>query len=534
MSEFPASGAFRVIERLESSSRIAAALAAATLISLATISPSRAGPHQTDAVTPLAPTGDLPFRIELQAVDVGNLELPTLHSYAAAQYDGKWVLVGGRTNGLHGFEQSGSANFPTASQNRDLWVIDFANGQSWHRALDEAATGLSGEEVAALTSSNNQFAQVGDRLYTVGGYGERAGGGLGTMDALTAVDLPGIVAWAMGGAGTAADHVRQTTDARLTLTGGAMYELNGRMQLVLGQNFAGGYSPSKTGAYTQQIRSFEIVDDGATLGVANWDETVPDEAFRRRDLNVFPVLRPDGAGGEEEGLAVLSGVFTPDNGAWTVPIEINATGVPSMADPTAADTFKQGFNGYHSAKLGLYSQTTGAMHEVLFGGISLQFRDEATGDIVTDDNFPFVNDVTAVSVDAAGEYAQRHLGYFPEILDQTDKRLRFGANAEFFLDGATPVFANGVIDLDAVTGATTLGYVFGGLASNSPHTRGVADAISGASNRVFAVVITPVPEPATALLAALAFAASGTGSTIRRRYVRCSRRNRDGVLPTHF
>jgi hypothetical protein len=78
--------------------------------------------------------------------------------------------------------------------------------------------------------------------------------------------------------------------------------------------------------------------------------------------------------------------------------------------------------------------------------------------------------------------------------------LRFGANAEFFLAPGVPTYDNGVIKLDELTTQTTLGYIFGGLFANAPNTQGVAGAVSGASNEIFTVVFTPVPEPAGCLL----------------------------------
>jgi hypothetical protein len=477
---------------------LTAALAALLLLCAAATG-ARAD-NQTSALTPLSPAGELPFRIELRQVDTAAMTLPTLHSFAAAEIDGKWILFGGRTNGLHGFQQTGSANFPTASQNREVWVIDPASGQSWHRSLADPAAGLSASAFAALTIANTESLQKGSRLYMVGGYGELAGGGLGTLGTLTAIDLPGMMNWAMGGAGSASAYVRQTSNAALTVTGGALVELDGRMQLVFGQNFQGGYTPGKTGIYTQQVRSFDLVDDGVTLSASNFAATTPDASYRRRDLNVVATMRPDGAGGFVKGATALSGVFTLDNGAWTVPVEIDAHGVPTMADPLAAGTFKQGFNGYESATVGLFSKATGTMHELLLGGISAQYLDEASGLVGTDANLPFVNDVTAVTIAADGSYSQRHLVYFPTVLDQTGKRLLFGANAHFFANEALQSFENGVIDLDSLTSVTTLGYVFGGIASNSPNTQGVAGAITGASNLVFQVVLVPVPEPSSAVL----------------------------------
>ena len=40
-----------------------------------------------------------PFSLMIQRVDMPAL--PSLHSFAAAQYQGKWYLFGGRRDGLH-------------------------------------------------------------------------------------------------------------------------------------------------------------------------------------------------------------------------------------------------------------------------------------------------------------------------------------------------------------------------------------------------------------------------------------------------
>lgn len=457
--------------------------------------------HQTPTTTPIDLAGNLPYKMELREVDFGAAQLPLLHSYAAAEYDGKWILLSGRSNGVHDLDQSGEESFPLATQNRDVWVIDPVAQQSWHRSLGDFTTGVNDPnsgltpfQIASLSATNNQFAQIDDRLYVSGGYGLNPANEFTTFDLLTAIDLPGIVDWVQTGSGQAVDHIRQLETPVASVTGGAMYEMGGRMHLVFGQDFEGPYSPRSDGTYTRQVRSFDIVDDGTTLAIANATQTPIVSAYRRRDLNVVPRLKPDGMGGVEEGLVVLSGVFTSSFGVWTVPVEIDAAGNPTMADVNAPDTFKQGFNGYHSAKLGMYSESTGSMHEVLFGGISLQYYDEALGQVVTDDGMPFVNDMTSVVIDANGEYSQHHLGFFPEIFDSQGKQWRFGANAEFFAAQGIPTFENGVIDLDQLTTKTSLGFIFGGIATNGPHTQGNPDVTSTASYRVFEVVYTPVPE----------------------------------------
>lgn len=471
--------------------------------------------HQTASFTPIQLNNSLPFQVRLQPYDFGAAELPGLHSYAAGKYDGQWVLLAGRTNGVHDLDQSGEESFPEESQNRDVWVIDPVTKQSWRRSLGDPSSigpdpssGLTPAQIASLTPTNNQFTQQGDRLYMTGGYGLNTANEFTTFDVLTAIDLPGLVDWVKTGSGQAASHIRQLTSATASVTGGAMYEMGGRFHLVLGQDFEGEYSPRTDGSYTRQVRSFDIVDDGANLAIANVTQSTPVSSYRRRDLNVVPIVEPDGLGGTKEGLVALSGVFTSSFGVWTVPVEIDASGNPSMANPALPETFKQGFNGYHSAKLGMYSEASGSMHEVLMGGISVQYLDESTGTVMSDNDMPFVNDVTAVTIDASGAYSQQHLGFYPELLDNEGSRWRFGANADFFLADGIETFDNGVIKLDELASGTRLGYVFGGIMTNGPHTRGFPDVTSTASFQIFEVVYTQVPEPAALPLLVLGLAGS--------------------------
>lgn len=328
-----------------------------------------------------------------------------------------------------------------------------------------------------------------------GGYGANAVAGFDTHNALSAIDLPGIADWVMTGNGTAAEHIRISRNELFRVTGGAMYEIDGRVHLVFGQSFRGGYIPNRDGDYTKQVRSFDILDDGVTLGFANATSTNPLAEYRRRDLNVFPTLRAQPNGTIAEGLTVLSGVFTETFGAWTVPVEIDAAGQPSMADPDASTTFKQSMNNYHSAKLGLFSESSNTMQEILFGGITLMDYDPTTQQFFRDDNMPWTNSITAVVRDAVGEYQQHLLGEFPALFDLDGNRLRFGANAEFILQEGVDAFGNGVIDLDALHGPTVLGHIYGGLFANAPHVRDVPGAVSGASNLVWEVSYLPVPEP---------------------------------------
>src|SRR5262245_51506112 len=64
----------------------------------------------------------LPFQVDL--VEVRFPGAPALHSFAAAEYKGKWLFIGGRTNGIHSFDPLPINNFPPALANHWVWVVD--------------------------------------------------------------------------------------------------------------------------------------------------------------------------------------------------------------------------------------------------------------------------------------------------------------------------------------------------------------------------------------------------------------------------
>lgn len=473
--------------------------------------------NQTQTVTPVIVGGNLPYTVQLDRYDpLQTLTRPSLHSFVAGEHNGQWVMIGGLSNGLHGFDVD-RVSIGDRFNNSDIWVIDPITQTSWNRSLigDVAGGALTNEQFLSLTSANAQFEQVGDRLYVTGGFGDDDvvdPTSRNTFSDLTAFDLPGLVDWAKGGPGMAADHMRQINDPTFKVTGGDMYEVDGQMHLVFGQDFNQAYQGNQVnGEYTKQVRTFTIQDDGTTLSFTPVQSSAQEDYFRRRDLNVYPTVR-NGAEGLENGLTVLSGVFTQSRGAWTVPVEIDASGNPIQMDlgndPMNANgeldndsmVFKQAMNNYHSAKLGLFSGLTGDMHELLFGGITLQEYDptnpnaDANG-FVTDNLLPNTRQISSVIRKQDGSYEQHYLGEFPELYtdEPEPKLMRFGSNAEFFVADGIPTYDNGVIDLDALpVGQSTVGYIYGGLITNAPHVFGNPTALSSASGEIFTVTISRI------------------------------------------
>lgn len=455
------------------------------------------GQHQTTTFTEPYIDGNIPYVVEIREVSLAPAALPAIHSFATGEWDGQWVILSGRTSGLHGM--TGRYGFDSVYENRDVWVINPTTKQSWKKSLESSpASGLSQDEVDSLSGTNNEFYQDGETLILVGGYGyKRSVSDHVTYDRISAIDLPGLISWVKASAGAemtrAKDHIQQVIDPYFQVTGGALEKIGDEYQLIFGQNYPGRYRPGFNGRYTRQVRRFKTTNASGGFGVPSASKiaTPPSDDYRRRDLNVVTILERSGLNDFREKALVLSGVFTPDDGAWTMPVVVGAGGNVTMSNPASATTLKQGFQVYHNAKCTLFDRGSSESHTLLFGGLTVLEKDADSNTFVRDDQVPFTNQCSLVVRDSSGQLSQYWLPTrFPEI--KTDgKEIRFGTNAEFYPAPGVPKLHHRVIDLTAINSPTVIGHIFGGLISDAGN-RGN----TGATGRVFEVVLTPeVVEP---------------------------------------
>jgi hypothetical protein len=448
-----------------------------------------ADPNPYPDISPITVDGHLPFKIKISLAD---FELPHgNHSGSLAVYKGKWLFIGGRTNGLHGFD-NGNDNFPPRQQNTHIYVVDPATKTTRSRSLFSKHAGLSQAQIDLLSVTSPQFYQEGKTLYITGGYGiDTATDTFTTKDALTAIDIPGLIDWVWDHDHhhTAAQYIRQIFDPIFQVTGGYMTRMKDYSTLlVFGQDFEGYYVPESNGTYTQVVRRFDIIDDGDTLAVKIRDSkpAEPDPNYRRRDLNVIPSikLRDNDV---EPYLVAYSGVFTVEGNAWTVPVTIDARGRPSMASPDSSHLFNQGMNNYASAAVGLFSEKHRNMYTVLLGGISLEYYEN--GSFQIDTELPFINQVTTIKRDKHGHFKQYLMkAEYPTILStysNPGNPLLFGASAYFIMADDIPHYHNGVAKLDDIKEDVLLGYIVGGIQSTLPNTNTITD--SAASPYIFKV-----------------------------------------------
>lgn len=442
------------------------------------------GANQTPDTTPILSEDLLPFTIAIEEVPY---QLPTgLHSGAAGTYRGQWVIIAGRTNGLHGF---GVNPFPPSQQNTDVYVIDCEKKMTYSRSLADPSSGLSQEQIDQLSVTSPEYSQRGKTLYICGGYGiDTATNEFNTKQTLTAVDLPKLIKWVKTGKGSASAAIRQTSHPWMQVTGGYMALYNNHLQgmLVFGQNFDGVYTPGSNGQYTQQVRNFQIIDTGKELSVVPRKSEAPHDEYRRRDLNVVPIIKRG-----KPGYVALTGVFTLSGGIWTVPVTIALDGSTKMENPDNPNTFKQGMNNYVSATAQLYTKSDKTNYIVQLGGISYGYF--YNGSFETDDEFPFINQVSTIKIDKHCKFSQYLMdAEYPVIYSQgtnPGNSLIFGAGAYYFNDDDVSELINQIIDYDDIKQPTTIGYIVGGIMSTVPNTSTITD--STASPYIFRLVITP-------------------------------------------
>ncbi|MDX5320007.1 MAG: T9SS type A sorting domain-containing protein, partial [Bacteroidota bacterium] len=410
------------------------------------------------------------FSVSIQGVSIENLY--GVQSYAWAQHDGKWLILGGRTDGLH--KRQPNQSFDQAGQHNAVLVIDPVGKQFWTSSIATLPVGIREQ----LQSTNMQFYQEGEHLYLTGGYGYSiTAANHITYPYITAVNVPNLIQSVIQ-QGAIQGHFRQKTDSVFAVTGGYLNQLEGVYHLTGGHQFTGRYNPmggpSYVQTYTEADRKFSIQDDGVNWTITHYGEDKDPLAFHRRDYNVVPQIFP----GEKPGLIAFSGVFQV--GA-DLPF-LDAVLIDSSGHQMSTN-FSQYYQQYHCAHLPMYSSMNQKTSTLFFGGIAQYF--DSAGILVQDNAVPFVKTISKVTLDGNGTLSEYRLGVeMPGFL---------GASAEFIPQPDLPIFANEVVDYDQLQGdSVLLGYVFGGINSTQKNIFFINTGIESSANpNLYAIYLHP-------------------------------------------
>ncbi len=385
------------------------------------------------------------YQIELNPIQIQNF--PGIHSYVFAQHSGKWLIIGGRIDGIHARQPFNA--FPSTNNNTNIYVVDIASNQFWSASVNSLTVGLKEQ----LQSTNMNFYQDNDSLYIIGGYAFSATQNNHiTYDKLTSVDVPGLMDAIINNT-SISSYFKQIQNTNFAITGGQLAKIGNTFYLVGGHKFDGRYNPMNNPTYTQTysngIRKFSIDNSGNQLSISNYEVITDVVHLHRRDYNLVPQIFPDGS----QGYTISSGVFQINvDLPFLYPVDIKENGYFPQT------SFNQYLSNYHSAKVGLYESNENRMHSLFFGGMSQYYYNGTT--LIQDDAVPFVNTISRVTRFSDGSLQEYQM---PETMPALK-----GASAEFILNKNLPQYSNEVINLDNITDDEfVIGHIVGGLQSST-------------------------------------------------------------------
>ncbi len=406
-----------------------------------------------------------PFSFDLEPV---SANLPGFHSGAIGVWGNKWLIIGGRTNGMHGM--SSNDNFQTQYANNNIIVIDTTLWQAYYSSLSV----LSYSVADPLRSTNMQYYQDSARLYLTGGFGwDSIQGRFTTFPVLSAIDIPGMINAVIQNT-SIVPHIRQLTDTLFQVCGGEMDKLGGKTYLCFGHNFQGRYSdppsPLFTQVYSPWVKKFRLLDDGVNLSYSNLQFFEDTTNFRRRDYNLYRMIFPNG----NPGLAAFSGVFRPD-------IDLPVTR-PVFMDSSSftLPPYDQQMNNYTCAGIPIFDSVIPRMYWTFFGGMGVNHKNPQNNQVVYDSLVPFIDDITTMTLHPGGTLEEHiHSGRMPGLL---------GTNAKFILRTQIPSYSNKVINFRLLPPTRSLaGYIVGGIRGSGPNLMP-----SYSNDTVYRVYINPV------------------------------------------
>ncbi len=385
------------------------------------------------------------FRLEPMAIN----DFPALQSFAYATWQGKWLLAGGRKDGLH--RRQPWASFDEEGQNEYLYVVDPVKKQVWKQSLQQFPTSIQEQ----LQSTNMAFFQVGNELILTGGYGySKTALDHITYPYLTVIKIKETIN-AIINKQPLTNTAVQIKDERMAITGGRLAKTGDTLLLAGGQRFDGMYNPMGPDhgpgfvqQYSNEIRKFTIGYENNQPIITSYSTIKDSINLHRRDYNLVPQIFKNG----ELGFTMFSGVFQYDKDLpYTNFVDIVRGGYE------VNNNFQQKLSNYHCAVLPIFEQTSAAMYSIFWGGIARYYPDN-TGKIIANSDVPFTKTISVIS---------RINNKITESYLPIQMPGYLGAAAEFIFSADAKQYSNGIADItDLPAKEILIGYITGGINSS--------------------------------------------------------------------
>jgi len=388
------------------------------------------------------------FSVSVEPIEIKDFK--GIQSFAYAEYNNMWLIVGGRLDGLH--RRQPWATFDIDGHNTKIFVIDPINKKSWSVSISNLPQSIKEQ----MSSTNMQFYQRNDFLYCIGGYGfSEKEDDHTTYSNLTVIKVPALID-AIINKKNIENCFNQIKDTNFQVTGGKLQMINDTFYLMGGQKFIGRYNPMGPDhgpgfvqQYSNSIKVFTIQHSNNSISVNHIKSITDSVLLHKRDYNAEPQILTNGS----QAIIMFSGVFKQNA---DLP-HLEAISVTSK-NYSVIPNFKQYYNHYHCAVLPIYLSAKKEMHNIFFGGIA-QFYD-SLGILTQDDNVPFVKTISSVCINEKGEAK--------EYLLKNSMPAYLGSGAEFIPLSSIPKYSNGVIMFDSIKENTfCVGYIVGGIKSSN-------------------------------------------------------------------
>lgn len=398
----------------------------------------------------------------------GFTQVPALHSGALAVHQGKWIFIGGRNNGLHGFYSQ--LAFPASGINSNIYVYD----PSTDAVQSASLNGLPDSLEDPLCSSNMQFVQHDSVLVMCGGYGWSGDAqAFITYPKLITIDLNLLMYEVQSGSvSTAPFHM--VHDERMAVCGAEMEQMNGQLFLVFGHRFDGIYNRTNASGfyqqeYTNQVRKFNLGSNWLNPAIQNYTVFEDTVAYHRRDYNLVPQVFQNG----DHGFTAFSGVFLP---GINLPFH---DGVDIYNDSARVNQqLHQQLNAYSTAHVAVWDSSANAMHTLFMGGMA-RYYPNASGQITEDTLVPFVKTISRMSRWGNGTWSEV---WMPDSMPFYQ-----GTNARFIPASSAPLRHERILFLNGLGPHTLVGYLVGGMSSPEKNISETDPSISFATPEIMEV-----------------------------------------------
>lgn len=396
------------------------------------------------------------FQLEIEPAEVYGM--PSLHSYAHAQWDGKWLILGGQT----------SEDWEFSHANLEIFVVDPATNQIWTMP-SEYLYGII-PSVEQLTSCFAQFYQENDYLYMLGGYGYSPEiEGYYAFPYLSIINVKEVIQHIMKrDYQSAARYFQQLEDDRFSVMDGMLTKMDNTFYLVGGIEFYGFFDeedPSFKKQPRQEVISFQIEQNKEGLYEMKHIGSLD---YTNEFLEIFSTPVPQIFWDESEGFSIITNEEL-DGEAFVNWMDIFNVGYSSAWQRNAK------LAHYHSTTIPIFDRKTRTMHTLFLNGCTEYFCEE-------DEVFMGLESVDSMAVFSQSQWNTTLSK--ESITPYYDN----GKDAQFILNRQIPHYKNGVIKYHKLPeGKTHIGYIYGGASNANPMIFEDGSLLATSSSQLFKV-----------------------------------------------